>query len=138
MTKLKKEKKPKNSNEAKHFHKKQISSLKRGKVKSLGFFEKMALRHAGRRDGKQGLPVEEEGTWRSPCLDAEVKKYQEFCFKMWGRLQLTVEDSLTRVSQLLKTIPETERALAEAKAALAEECKHIRLRCGTRRKGEET
>lgn len=138
MTKFKKEKKYKSSNETKQFHKKQISSLKRGKIKSLGFFEKMALRHAGRRDGKRGLPAKEDGIWRSPYLDAEVKKYQEFCFKMWGRLQLTSEDSLTRVSQLLETIPETERALAESKTALADECKRIRLRCGTRRKGEET
>jgi len=137
MRKAKEDTNRRNHRESKRFRKKQISSLKRGKVKPLGFFEGMALKYAGYKDGKRRLPAKEGDTWRSPFLDEEVRKYHEFCFRMWGRLQLTTEDKRTRVSRLMKSIPQTEQSLANARKVLTDEGERIRLCCRSRRKGEE-
>ena len=137
MKKTKEDTNRRNHMESKRFRKKQISSLKWGKVKPLGFFEGIALKYAGYRDGKLKLPAKEGDTWRSPFLDEEVSKYHEFCFRMWGRLQLAVEDSLTRVNHLMKSIPQTEQTLANARKVLTDEGERIRLCCRSRRKGEE-
>lgn len=124
--------------EAKRFRRQQLLSLNRGKLKPLRFFERIRLWLAGRRDGKRGLPAEENGIWRSPYLDGEVRKYQEFCCRMWGRLQLEAEERRADIRRLQSAIPHTEALLREAREVLDEEKRSLALRCGIRRKGEES
>ena len=129
--------KAKTAKSNKRFYRKQVRSLKRGHVKPLSLTEKMELKNAGRRDGQLGLPAEEDGIWRSPYLDEEVRKYEEFCYKTWGRLQLATEPHHARINLLEKTIPETEQALAEARKLLADQEYQLQLAGKIRKKGEE-
>ena len=123
---------------SRNFSKKQLGSLKRDQVKPLRVFEKIEVNAAGRHDGKQSLPVKEGNVWHSPYLDEELKKYQEYCYRLWGRLQLTTEPHRTRIDLLKKTLPETRRALSEAREALAGQEHKMHLTARIRRKGEDS
>lgn len=95
-----------------------LSSLKKGKVKRIGFFERIALKIAGYADGKRNLPRDGASGWMSPHLDKEVRSYDEFASRMWGRLQVEKEEDYARLGELMDSIAHTKSLLDEAKATL--------------------
>lgn len=100
---------------AKHAYISRITSLHKGKVKSLGLFETLKMKLLGWLDGRRGLPREDdEHGWRSPHLDREVRAYEEFCGRMWGGLQIESETAYARMGDMLDKIAQTERLLGEA------------------------
>lgn len=97
---------------------KRLSSLKKGKVKRIGIFEKLGLKIAGYADGKRSLPRDGASGWMSPHLDKEVRSYDEFASRMWGRLQIDEEESYARLGELMDSIAHTKSLLDEAKSTL--------------------
>lgn len=95
-----------------------LSSLKKGKIKRIGFFEKIGLKIAGYADGKRSLPRDGASGWMSPHLDKEVRSYDEFASRMWGRLQVEEEEDYARLGELMDSIAHTKSLLDEAKSAL--------------------
>lgn len=98
-----------------------ISKLSRGKVKGVGFFEKIGLKIAGFIDGRRSLPRENPaGGWVSPHLDREVHSYDEFASQMWGHLQIEEEKAYAHLGELMDSLVHTRTLLEEAKTALVE------------------
>lgn len=95
-----------------------LSSLKKGKVKRIGFFERIGLKIAGYADGKRNLPRDGASGWMSPHLDKEIRSYDEFASQMWGRLQVEEEEDYARLGELMDSIAHTKSLLDEAKATL--------------------
>lgn len=95
-----------------------LSSLKKGKVKRIGFFEKIGLKIAGYADGKRNLPCDGVSGWMSPHLDKEVRSYDEFTSRMWGRLQVEEEEDYARLGELMDSIAHAKSLLDEAKSVL--------------------
>lgn len=95
-----------------------LSSLKKGKVKRIGFFERIELKIAGYADGKRNLPRDGASGWMSPHLDKEIRSYDEFASQMWGRLQVEKEEDYARLGELMDSIAHTKSLLDEAKATL--------------------
>lgn len=54
----------------------------------------------------------------SPHLDKEVRSYDEFTSRMWGRLQVEEEEDYARLGELMDSIAHTKSLLDEAKSAL--------------------
>ena len=81
-----------------------LTNLKRGKVKRVGFFERIWLRIAGYKDGKRNLPRDGESGWMSPHLDKEVHSYDEFASRMWDRLQVEEEEDYVRLGEWILLI----------------------------------
>lgn len=92
--------------------------LRKGKVKNIGIFERIALWIAGYLDGKRGLPRDGTSGWMSPYIDKEVRSYDEFASRMWGRLQVEEEEDYARLGELMDSIAHTISLLKEAKSAL--------------------
>ena len=70
-----------------------VVHLRKGKIKGLGFWERILLKITGFLDGRRGLPREDEnGYWTSPHLDKEVHSYDEFSTRMFGQLQIDKKD----------------------------------------------
>lgn len=98
--------------------KSRLSNLKKGKVKNVGFFEKLGLKIAGYSDGKRNLPRDSSCGWMSPHLDKEIRSYDEFASRMWGRLQVEEEEDYARLGELMDSIAHTKELLDEAKSTL--------------------
>ncbi len=82
-----------------------ISKIRRGKIKSIGFFEGLRLKSIGCADGKRALPREDgSGRWISPFIDKEIHSYGVFSDRMWGSLQLENEQSYARLGELTDLI----------------------------------
>ncbi len=97
-----------------------ISSLKKGKVKGVGFCERIYLEIAGRIDGRRGLPSESDGNgqWISPRIEREIHSYDEFSSRMWGLLQIEEEASFARLSELVDSVVHIKSQLDVAKLEL--------------------
>ena len=95
-----------------------IINLRRGKVKRMGLFEKLMLKIAGYFDGKRNLPRDSDSGWTSPHIDKEVRSYDEFSSRMWGRLQVEEEEDYARLGELLDSVAHTKALLDESKEAL--------------------
>lgn len=113
-----------------------LSSLKKEKVKRVSFFEKIELKIAGYMDGKRCLPRESDYGWISPHMDKEVRSYDEFASRMWGRLQVEEEEDYARLGELMDSIAHTKSLLEEAKFALDEAETNEKLTENMRKKGE--
>lgn len=114
-----------------------ISYLHKGKVKGIGFFEGIGLKIRGRIDGSRNLPREcDDGHWCSPCLDREVRSYDEFSSKMWGQLQIEEEDEYARLGALVDSISNTMVQLETAKTDLKETLSYEGMHDTARKHGE--
>jgi hypothetical protein len=113
-----------------------LSSLKKGKVKRIGLFEKLGLKIAGYTDGKRNLPRDGVSGWMSPHLDKEIRSYDEFASRMWGRLQVEEEESYARLGELMDSIAHTKSLLDAAKSALAGADTKEKSTDNSRKKGE--
>ena len=98
-----------------------VVHLRKGKIKGLGFWEKILLKITGFLDGRRGLPREDEnGHWTSPHLDKEVHSYDEFSTRMFGQLQIDRKDDYARLSELIDSITCIKTQIQNTKAELDE------------------
>lgn len=114
-----------------------ISKLSKGKVKGIGFIEGIGLRIAGRIDGKRGLPRKHGGSgWNSPRLDRELRSFDEFSSRMWGLLQIEVEDEYARLDELMDSIKHVQEQLKSAKEELEKALSDDKTPSTARKHGE--
>lgn len=120
-----------------HLKNSRISNLSKGKIKGLGFVEKICLKIAGYIDGKRGLPRNDQsGNWVSPYLDREVRSYDEFASRMWGQLQIEEESSYAALGKLMDSLLHTKALLSDARADLAAAYEHEKATDAVRKHGE--
>jgi hypothetical protein len=116
---------------------KRISSLDRGNVKGVGFLEGTGLKIIGYIDGKRGLPRESvTGEWVSPHLDRELRSFDEFNSRIWGRLQIEEEASYAHLGEQMDSINRNKKLLEEAKKDLEEAKKKEKTNDTSRKRGE--
>lgn len=95
--------------------KSRFTNLRKGRIKGVGFFEKICLKSVGFIDGKRNLPRENQsGKWVSPHLDREVRSYDEFTSRMWGHLQIEEEAAYAHLGELMDSLVHTRNLLEEA------------------------
>ena len=114
-----------------------IMNLERAKFKKVGFIERLQLIIHGRFDGFHGLPVKTDGIWTSPLIDKEINVYEEFSSRMFGRLQIELEDIYSHLGSLVDSISHTQNELNEAKTALYSQIDKYSSSISLRKKGEE-
>lgn len=114
-----------------------ISKLRKGKVKGVGFFEGIRLKIVGRIDGSRNLPREcGDGRWISPHLDREVRSYDEFSSRMWGRLQIEKEQEYARLGELMDSLAHTRKQIESVEDDLSAVLSHEGDADTSRRHGE--
>lgn len=113
-----------------------ILNLRKGKVKRIGFFEKLWLKIAGYFDGRRNLPRKSDCGWISPHIDKEVRSFDEFASRMWGSLQVEEEENYARLGELMDSIAHTKLLLDEAKSTLDEAEIKEKSADNSRKKGE--
>ena len=99
-------------------------SLNKGKVSSLGLWEKWTMQYLGWMDGSHGLlRCNEDGIWQSSVLKGEVDSYEEFCAKEMGTLKLVEEAEFKKMNTLFDSVVPLRTKISEAreKLKLAEE-----------------
>ena len=95
------------------------SQLKKENVKGVGLFEGIALKIVGHIDGERSLPRKTpSGDWISPHLDREIRSYDEFASRIWGRLQIENETAYVHLGELIDAIVDTQALLEDAKSDL--------------------
>lgn len=115
----------------------QLSALNKAKTKRIGLFEKSLLKIAGYKDGKRNLPCEGPLGWMSPHIDIEIRSYDEFAGRVWGRLQVENAESYTHLSELMDSIVNTKSLIDKARSELNEAREKEILTNNLRKKGEE-
>lgn len=113
-----------------------ISALDKGKTKGIGFFESIPLRIIGRNDGKHGLPRETDGKWLSACIEKEIRSYDEFTSRMWGKLQFEEEAHYARLEELMNSLIHTKVQLDNAEKDFAEAKAFESVADNSRKNGE--
>lgn len=99
-------------------HMRQISIAK---WKHLGFWENLYLQWLGKRDGKRGLPRQnEENIWISPQLSKTIHSYKETEAAVWRETEITLFDLFVeaekkrqeaeKMDNLLATLSEDSKA----------------------------
>lgn len=113
--------------------------LGHSKVKGIGCFEMIRLKIAGYIDGKRSLPRKNpSGDWISPHLDREVRSYDEFAFRMWGRIQIKEEAAYAHLGELMDSLVHTRTLLEDAVAELEKATEHEEKTAATSRKHGES
>lgn len=91
-----------------------MHSLKRGRRVKLGPLEMLSLAIAGYRDGRYGLPKEdEEGEWTSPRIQKEMNACNESHRKIYGTMQIRLERRYRRANELVDKLAVYERRIEE-------------------------
>lgn len=99
--------------------KRRIRELQRGRVKSISLLEHIYLTIQGRRDGKLGLPREDDVcAWNSPILQKELDAQEEKCEKLWGTSQILLQPYYIRTESLLTVIAQLQQKIAERTSLL--------------------
>lgn len=108
------------------------------RVKNVRFLEALKLRKAGRIDGTYGLPKQVDADyWNSTFIDGEANGYEEFCSRMWERLQQRNEGAYVRLEELSNQILQTYSGLEAAKAELSAACYSGKQEGFVRKTGED-
>ena len=115
-----------------------IASLRKGKVKGVGFFESIPLKIAGRIDSKRSLPNEINGKWVSPHIEKEIRSYDEFSSRMYGELQLEEEQAFARLAEVMDSVAHIKHQLDDAEAKLQETQSRESSVDNSRKFGEES
>ena len=113
-----------------------VSNLNKGKVKGVGFFESIPLKVAGWKDGKHGLPRENDGHWVSPHIEREIRSYDEFSSRMWGQLQIEEEEAYSRLEDIMNSVVDIKTQLDNAELKLDKAIASESLFDTSRKKGE--
>lgn len=114
-----------------------IASLRKGKVKGVGFFESIPLKIAGRIDGKRSLPNEVNGKWVSPFIEKEIRSYDEYSSRIWGELQLEEEQAFARLAEVMDSVVHIKHQLDDAESKLNEAQSRDSSVVNSRKFGEE-
>lgn len=115
-----------------------IRSLAKGRVRSVGFFESILLKIAGRIDGGRGLPrCSEDGEWVSAFIDREINGYEEFGSYLYGTLQMENEANYARLEEIINDISQTCVQIDSARSAQADSERAAGSRPPERKKGED-
>lgn len=100
----------------------QIRNLKKGKTKSLGLIETLAMKYAGWSDGRKNLlKCSEGGVWQSSRLKGEIDSYEEYCGVLFGQLKFESEDTFNNVNMLLDKTEILQKRLVISQKELEEE-----------------
>lgn len=113
-----------------------VSNLDKGKVKGVGFLESIPLKIAGRNDGKHGLPRESDGKWTSPHIEREMRSYDEFASRMWGKLQIEEEKDYARLEELMNSVVHIKTQLDSAENEFTKAKASENVVDNTRKNGE--
>lgn len=114
-----------------------MQSLDKGKIKSLGFFEKMTMKHAGKTDGRNGLlRSNEEGIWQSSFLKQEIDAFEEFCAAQYGGLKMEEEEEFRQMNILFDKVVPLRKKFSDSQALL-EEAEGQEVDITRRKEGEE-
>lgn len=93
--------------------------IKRGKSTELSLFEKVMLKNTGRNDALHGLPEKADGeTWISPFIHKEMNACNESHYKVYGRLQVFLEDSYRKAGELAEKIAYLETYIEDLRSAM--------------------
>ena len=92
--------------------------LRKGKAKGLGLLETIHMNYLGKKDGKQGIPKEnDEGEWISSVMNKEKNEYEEYCGKIWGMISEVLEEKYKKCAVLDNEISLLGKKLDAARAA---------------------
>lgn len=100
--------------------KRRLKDLDQGKTKSLGLFERIAMKYAGRSDGRKGLLRCTDGEWHSSFLKGEIDAYEEYCAAQVGYLKIAEEELFQQINTQFDRIPILRRKLDTAKQHLTD------------------
>ncbi len=96
--------------------------LNKGKVKRLSLRESVYAKYCGIKDGKDGIPkLNEEGEWKSPFLDKEYDSYQECCSRIWGKVQIQLDEYHIACNSLVDDLCRLNQKLNESKEEIKNE-----------------
>lgn len=114
-----------------------IRILEKGKISSLGPFEKLSLKFEGWSDGRRGLIRKDDSNqWNSMRLKAEIDAREEFSAKLFGLLKVQEEEKYEKVGILFERLLLFQKQLYEVKNSLQSEL-NIDTDFNERRVGEE-
>ena len=116
---------------------KRLHILEKGRIKTVGYLESLIIKIRGRSDGIHGLPVKTESNWISPQIDKEINSYEEFCSRMFGSLQIELEEEFAHLGGLIDSISHYQNELESAKERLDTQLKNYSPSLSVRKKGEE-
>lgn len=110
--------------------------IKHSKCKNLTRLEKSILVKRGRSDGIKGLPKEDaNGEWISPFIYEEKHSCQEESNKLWGLLQIELEQTYAEIDALIDKMTKSIRTIENKKNVYSEIQNSEAL--NVRKKGEE-
>ena len=117
----------------------QTQLLAHGRTEKIGWLEAIPLKLAGHKDGKRGLPKQDDaGDWTSAVLSHETHSFKEFCGRTWGQLQIDLADHFSRLGYLADEAKRLGKRLEEVSQELEKaECSTAPPSAADRRKGEE-
>lgn len=111
-------------------------TLNLGRARGVGIFEAREMVRAGRTDGKKGLPkIGEDGCWKSALLHREIHACQEYCNKLWVKLQINLEKTYAEIDRIIDGIYLNNAEIRMIEAALLSQEENWDL--AERKRGEE-
>lgn len=115
----------------------ETATLNFGKARPVSFFETRGMIRAGRVDGKKGLPKPgDEGQWSSSFLRKEIHACQEYCNKLWGILQINLEETYAEIDRIIDSIYMNNAEIYAIESELSDQEKGWNME--ERKNGEET
>ena len=124
-------------NDIERLRNKRLSILEKGKIKKIGLMESLRLKIQGYSDGSHGLPVKTDNNWISPRIDKEINSYEEFCSRIFGSLQIELEEKFAHLGNLIDSISHTQNELEIAKEQLGNQLQKYSSSLMIRKKGED-
>ena len=99
-----------------------IRILEKGKISSLGPFEKLSLKFEGWSDGRKGLIRKDDSNqWNSMRLKAEIDASEEFSAKLFGLLKVQEEEKYEKIGILFDRLLLFQKQLHDANNSLQSE-----------------
>lgn len=96
-----------------------LSQLKRETRARLGFIELLILKREGKRDGLHSLPREDaEGNWTSPTIQKEINACNEAHNRIYGTLQVKLEEKYKRALELAENVSHNNERLEKLRAEM--------------------
>lgn len=95
--------------------KSRITVLEKGKTKNLSIFERIPIIIDGHIDGVKGLVRETEGKiFESPFIDKEIRSFDEFSTRIYGRRQIEDEEDYSRLGELIDSVLDIKKKVANS------------------------
>lgn len=117
---------------------KRLNALNRKNAASLNAVETLAMRLRGRFDAKRDLPkLTDDGTWDSPRIRIERRKYSERTSKLWAGLSVEHQEPATKLYELMASADICGNDLESARLLWEEAQKTAQAEIPVRLKGED-